>query len=206
MLYVTNNQQIIKLSVMKHELPALPYATDALAPKISKQTVEIHWFKHAQTYINNTNNLIPGTAFENASLEEIIMKAEGPIFNNGAQSWNHIFYFTQFSPSPKLKPEGKLGEAIDKQFGSLEAFKEQFSKAAVGLFGSGWAWLAKKADGSLEIVPESNAGNPMRKGLTPIMTCDVWEHSYYLDYQNRRADYLAIFWDVLDWNVIEKRF
>jgi Fe-Mn family superoxide dismutase len=191
---------------MKHELPALPYATDALAPKISKQTVEIHWFKHAQTYINNTNNLIPGTAFENASLEEIIMKAEGPIFNNGAQSWNHIFYFTQFSPSPKLKPEGKLGEAIDKQFGSLEAFKEQFSKAAVGLFGSGWAWLAKKADGSLEIVPESNAGNPMRKGLTPIMTCDVWEHSYYLDYQNRRADYLAIFWDVLDWNVIEKRF
>jgi len=191
---------------MKHELPALPYATDALAPKISKQTVEIHWFKHAQTYINNTNNLIPGTAFENASLEEIIMKAEGPIFNNGAQSWNHIFYFTQFSPSPKLKPEGKLGEAIDKQFGSLEAFKEQFSKAAVGLFGSGWAWLAKKADGSLEIVPESNAGNPMRTGLTPIMTCDVWEHSYYLDYQNRRADYLAIFWDVLDWNVIEKRF
>ncbi|MGC9151543.1 MAG: superoxide dismutase [Microbacter sp.] len=191
---------------MKHELPALPYATDALAPKISKQTVEVHWFKHAQTYINNVNNLIPGTPFENASLEEIIMKADGPIFNNGSQSWNHIFYFNQFSPNPKSKPEGKLAKAINKQFGSFEAFKEQFSKASIGLFGSGWGWLAKKADGSLEIVPESNAGNPMRKGLTPIMTCDVWEHSYYLDYQNRRADYLAIFWDVLDWNIIEKRF
>lgn len=191
---------------MKHELPVLPYATNALAPKISQQTIELHWGKHAQTYVNNVNNLIPGTPFENASLEEIILKAEGPIFNNGSQTWNHIFYFTQFSPNPKAKPSGALAEAIDKSFGSFDAFKDQFSKAAIGLFGSGWAWLVKKPDGSLEIVQESNAGNPLRKGLIPMLTCDVWEHSYYVDYQNRRADYVAIFWDVLDWMVIESRF
>jgi Fe-Mn family superoxide dismutase len=191
---------------MKYELQALPYATSALAPKMSQQTVELHWGKHVQTYINNLNGMIPGTPFENATLEEIIKKAEGPIFNNGAQVWNHTFFFWQFSTSPSVKPSGALATAIDKSFGSFDAFKEQFTKAAVGLFGSGWAWLVKKEDGSLEIVQESNAGNPLKKGLTPVLTLDVWEHSYYVDYQNRRAEFVAAFWDLVDWKVIESRY
>ena len=158
-----------------------------------------------QTYINNLNGLIPGTPFEEASLEEIVKKAEGPIFNNGAQVWNHTFFFWQFAPKPAAsKPSGALAAAIDKSFGSFDAFKEQFTKAAVTLFGSGWAWLVKKEDGSLEIVQESNAGNPLKKGLTPVLTCDVWEHSYYVDYQNRRADFVATFWELIDWPVVEK--
>jgi Fe-Mn family superoxide dismutase len=191
---------------MKYELQALPYAADALAPKMSEQTVNLHWGKHVQTYINNLNGLIPGTPFEDASLEEIVKKAEGPVFNNGAQVWNHTFFFWQFSPTPVAKPSGALAAAIDKSFGSFDAFKEQFTKAAVTLFGSGWAWLVKKDDGSLEIVQESNAGNPLKKGLTPILTCDVWEHSYYVDYQNRRADFVNVFWDLTDWKVIDKRY
>lgn len=191
---------------MKYELPALPYALDALAPKISKQTLEFHWGKHHQAYVNNLNNLVPGTKFESSSLETIIREADGGIFNNGAQVWNHTFYFHSLSPTASLEPTGILADAINKSFGSLGEFKEQFAKAAATLFGSGWAWLVKKEDGSLAIVQESNAGNPLRSNLTPLLTCDVWEHAYYLDYQNRRPDYIQIFWDLLDWKVIEKRF
>ncbi|MDR1055524.1 MAG: superoxide dismutase [Prevotellaceae bacterium] len=191
---------------MKYELPALPYALDALAPRISKQTLEFHWGKHHQAYVNNLNNLIQGTKFENADLETIIHEADGGIFNNAAQVWNHTFYFTSFSPNASFEPTGALAETINKSFGSLAEFKEQFTKVAGSLFGSGWAWLVKKDNGLLEVVPESNARNPLRNGLTPILTCDVWEHAYYLDYQNRRPDYVKNFWEVLDWKVIEKRF
>ncbi len=162
--------------------------------------------KHHQTYVNNLNNLVPGTRFENASLEQIIREADGAIFNNGAQIWNHTFYFESFSPSGQREPKGLLADAIQGTFGSFEAFKEQFTKSAVTLFGSGWAWLVKNADGKLEIVQESNAGNPLKKGLTPLLTCDVWEHAYYLDYQNRRPDYVQAFWNILDWKVIGSRF
>lgn len=191
---------------MAFELPKLPYDLDALAPAIDKRTMEFHYGKHHQAYINNLNNLVPGTKFEHASLEQIIREAEGGIFNNGAQVWNHTFYFTSFAPAATAAPSGKLAAAIDKDFGSFAAFKESFSKAAATLFGSGWAWLVKKDDGSLAIVQESNAGCPLRNGLTPILTCDVWEHAYYLDYQNRRPDYIAAFWNIINWEVVEKRF
>ena len=191
---------------MKFELPSLPYAIDALEPHISQRTLEFHHGKHHQAYVNNLNNLIPGTEFENADLETIIKKADGGIFNNGAQVWNHTFYFNQFSPNGGGEPTGALAEAINKAFGSFDAFKEQFSKAAATLFGSGWAWLVKNSDGSLEIIKESNAGNPIRNGLTPILTCDVWEHAYYLDKQNKRPDYIADFWKVVDWNVVGGRY
>lgn len=191
---------------MTIELPKLPYAIDALEPYISKQTIEFHYGKHHQTYVNNLNNLIPGTAFENASLEKMVLEAEGGIFNNAAQVWNHTFYFQSFSNSGMKEPTGALSDAIERDFGSFEGFKEQFSKAAITLFGSGWAWLVKNPDGKLAIMQESNAGNPMRKHQMPLLTCDVWEHAYYLDYQNRRADYVQGFWKLIDWSVIEKRF
>lgn len=191
---------------MKFEIPRLNYALDALEPYISKQTLEFHYGKHHQAYVNNLNNLIPGTAFENASLEEIVLKATGGIFNNGAQVWNHTFYFHQFCKGGCEAPRGALKAAIDKTFGSLEAFKEQFSKAAATLFGSGWAWLVLNAAGELEIVQTSNAGNPMREGQKPLLTCDVWEHAYYLDKQNLRPAYIDDFWKVLDWKVIAERF
>ena len=191
---------------MKFELPPLPYAIDALEPHISKTTLEFHHGKHHQAYVNNLNNLIPGTEFENADLETIIKKADGGIFNNGAQVWNHTFYFNQFSPDGGGEPAGALAEAINKSFGSFEAFKDEFSKAAATLFGSGWAWLVKKDDGSLEIIKESNAGNPIRNGLTPILTCDVWEHAYYLDKQNKRPDYIADFWKIVDWKLVGDRY
>jgi superoxide dismutase, Fe-Mn family len=191
---------------MSFALPKLSYASDALVPFITKQTIDFHYGKHHQTYVNNLNNLVPGTRFENASLEQIIREADGAIFNNGAQIWNHTFYFESFSPSGQREPKGLLADAIQGTFGSFEAFKEQFTKSAVTLFGSGWAWLVKNADGKLEIVQESNAGNPLKKGLTPLLTCDVWEHAYYLDYQNRRPDYVQAFWNILDWKVIGSRF
>jgi Fe-Mn family superoxide dismutase len=191
---------------MAFELPKLPYALDALAPVIDKTTMEFHYGKHHQAYVNNLNNLVPGTKFENASLETIIREAEGGIFNNGAQVWNHTFYFLSFKPKGGGEPGGKLAEAITSSYGSFSDFKEQFSKAASTLFGSGWAWLVKKSDKSLEIKQESNAGNPLRQGLVPILTCDVWEHAYYLGYQNRRPDYVKSFWDILDWKTIEARF
>jgi Fe-Mn family superoxide dismutase len=191
---------------MKFTLPELPYAKDALAPVISAQTIEFHYGKHHQAYVTNLNNLIQGTKFENADLETIIKESDGGIFNNAAQVWNHTFYFTQFSPKGGGAPKGKLADAIKAKFGSFEQFKIDFVAAGVGTFGSGWAWLVKTADGSLDIVKESNAGNPMTKGLTPILTFDVWEHAYYLDYQNRRPDHLNALWDIVDWSVIESRF
>ncbi|HEX2934775.1 MAG TPA: superoxide dismutase [Bacteroidales bacterium] len=191
---------------MSFELPKLAYALNALEPVISQKTLEFHYGKHHQAYVNNLNNLVPGTKFENASLETIIMEAEGGIFNNGAQVWNHTFYFESFSPNGGGEPHGPLGDAIKKTYGSFTEFKSNFSKAATTLFGSGWAWLVKKQDGTLELVQESNAGNPLRKGMKPILTCDVWEHAYYLDYQNRRPDYVESFWKLVDWDIVGKRF
>ncbi|HRX69473.1 MAG TPA: superoxide dismutase [Tenuifilaceae bacterium] len=190
---------------MKHTLPNLPYSAEDLSPAISAKTIEFHHGKHHQAYVNNLNNLIVGTKFENADLETIIKEADGGIFNNGAQVWNHTFYFFAFSPKPQKAPTGKLLDLINAQFGSFEQFKEKFTSAAASLFGSGWAWLVVNKEGKLEITQESNAGNPIRKGLRPLLTCDVWEHAYYLDYQNRRPDYLKGFWDIIDWKVIEER-
>jgi Fe-Mn family superoxide dismutase len=190
---------------MNYQLPKLPYDLNALEPAISQKTLEFHYGKHHQAYVNNLNNLIPGTSFENATLETIVMEAEGPIFNNGAQIWNHTFYFTGFSPKGGGEPTGFLSDALNSSFGSFAEFKDKFSKAAATLFGSGWAWLVKRKDGSLGIIQESNAGNPMKNGNVPLLTCDVWEHAYYLDYQNRRPDYIESFWKLVDWTVIQGR-
>lgn len=190
----------------KFTLPAFPFAQDALEPHISKTTIEFHYGKHHQTYVDNLNKLIIGTEFENSTLEEIVLKSSGGIFNNAAQVWNHTFYWNCLTPKSNLKPEGKLLDAIEKEFGSYEEFKEKFTNAAVTLFGSGWAWLVKDADGKLSITKESNAGNPMTHGLIPLLTFDVWEHAYYIDYQNRRADYVAALWDLVDWNVVSARY
>ena len=189
---------------MEHKLPELPYSLEALNPHISKQTLEFHHGKHHLNYVNTLNKLIPGTRFENASLEDMIREADGAIFNNAAQVWNHTFYFDSFSPKPKVMPEGGLLEALNRDFGSFDKFLEEFGKSALGLFGSGWAWLACDAKGILSILPLSNAGNPLREGLTPLIACDVWEHAYYLDCQNRRADYIKNFWELLDWAYVEK--
>jgi Fe-Mn family superoxide dismutase len=190
---------------MKHELPTLPYALDALEPYISKRTLEFHYGKHHQAYVNNLNNLITGSEFENAPLEDIVMKATGGIFNNGAQVWNHTFYWNCMKPKGGGEPAGAFGSVILKNFGSFAEFKEKFSKAAATLFGSGWAWLVLKSDGTLDIVQESNAGNPLRNGAKPILTCDVWEHAYYLDKQNARPDYIADFWKLVDWEKVAAR-
>lgn len=191
---------------MNFELPSLPWASDALEPIISKQTIEFHYGKHHQAYVTNLNKLVPGTEFENASLEEIVLKSTGGIFNNGAQVWNHTFYWNCLKPNGGGAPTGKLADAIHAEFGSFEAFKEKFSTAAATLFGAGWAWLVKNADGKLEIIQESNAGCPLRSGKTPLLTCDVWEHAYYLDKQNRRPDYIADFWKLVDWDAVASRF
>ncbi|NQV03246.1 MAG: superoxide dismutase [Bacteroidia bacterium] len=190
---------------MVHELPKLPFATDALEPYISKRTLEFHYGKHHQAYVNNLNKLIQGTEFENKSLEDIVKSASGGIFNNGAQVWNHTFYWNCMKPQGGGDPSGELLDELTKSFGSISGFKEKFSTAAATLFGSGWAWLVRKSDGSLEIVQESNAGNPLRNGLTPIMTCDVWEHAYYLDKMNARPDYIADFWKLVDWDKVGGR-
>ncbi len=190
---------------MAHELPALPYDMNALEPFISKETIEYHYGKHHAAYVKNLNGLITGTEFENSGLEEIIKKANGGIFNNGAQVWNHTFYWNCMSPDGGGEPTAELMNAIKGDFGSFEAFKEQFSKAAATLFGSGWAWLVKSPQGKLEIVQESNAGNPLRNDLEPIMTCDVWEHAYYIDKRNLRPAYIEDFWKVIDWNAIANR-
>ncbi|MDA3930017.1 MAG: superoxide dismutase [Prolixibacteraceae bacterium] len=191
---------------MSFELPKLKYELDALEPYISKQTLEFHYGKHHQAYVNNLNNLSAGTEFEKATLEEIVLKASGGLFNNAAQVWNHTFYFDQFSTAGCDEPRDEMKAAIEKAFGSFDAFKETFTKAAATLFGSGWAWLVVNATGDLEIVQTSNAANPMTNGLKPIMTCDVWEHAYYLDKQNARLAYIGDFWKILDWKVIAKRF
>lgn len=191
---------------MKFTQPRLPYAPDALAPVISQTTIEYHYGKHEKNYIDTLNTLIEGTEYEEMSLEEIITKADGKLFNNASQAWNHIFYFFQFSPSPQKEPTGTLLERIKEQFGSLDEFKKQFEQAGATLFGSGWVWLSTDEAGSLFITQGGNAENPMTKGLKPLLTFDVWEHAYYLDYQNRRADYLHQLWDILDWAIIEMRY
>ena len=191
---------------MVFELPKLPYANNSLVPYISEETIEYHYGKHHQTYVNNLNGLVPGTDFENSDLISIIMKGEGAIFNNAAQIWNHTFYFESFSNDGRKAPVGPLADEITKSFGSFEGFREQFTRSAATIFGSGWAWLAKKDDGTLHIIQESNAGNPLKKGFTPLLTCDVWEHAYYIDYRNRRPDYIRAFWEIIDWDIIGMRF
>lgn len=191
---------------MKFTLPELPYAHDALAPVISAETISFHYGKHHQAYVNNLNNLVPGTEFENADLDTIVKKSDGPIFNNAAQIWNHNFYFLSLTPKKGSTPSAALAKAVDEAFGSFDKFKDEFAKAAVTLFGSGWAWLVKDDTGKLSIVKESNAGNPITKGLIPLLTFDVWEHAYYIDYQNRRPDHINAMWELVDWNVVSARY
>jgi Fe-Mn family superoxide dismutase len=184
---------------VKHELPPLPYALDALQPHISRETLEYHYGKHHQNYVNTLNDLIRGTQYESMSLEDIVRKSEGPVFNNAGQVWNHTFYWNCLTPKGGGSPVGKLAQAIDAKFGSYDEFKKQFTKAAVGTFGSGWAWLVKSGDGSVAIESTSNANTPLTTARKPLLTCDVWEHAYYIDYRNRRPDYLAAFWNVVNW-------
>lgn len=191
----------------KFTLMALPYAPEALEPVISKETIAFHHGKHLAAYVNNLNVLLEGSALAGSPLEEIVCKAQGGILNNAGQILNHELYFGQFAaPKADNKPMGKLAEAIVRDFGSVEAFKEEFQKAGATLFGSGWVWLSADAEGKLVITQEANAANPVQKGLKPLLTFDVWEHAYYLDYQNRRPDHLAALWQIVDWEVVEKRY
>ncbi len=191
---------------MEHTLPPLPYALDALAPHISKETLEFHYGKHHQTYVTNLNNLIKGTEFESATLEEIVKKSAGGTFNNAAQVWNHSFYWNSLKPNGGGAPAGALADAINKKWGSFDEFKKAFQAAAVGNFGSGWTWLVKKADGSVDIVNTSNAATPLTGSDKPLLTCDVWEHAYYIDYRNARAKYVEVFWNLANWNFAAKNF
>ena len=191
---------------MKHVLPELPYAKNALEPHISAETLEFHYGKHHATYVDKLNGMIEGTEFESASLEEIILGASGGIFNNAAQIWNHSFYWDGLSPNGGGKPEALLADAIDSEFGSFEQFKEAFTASALGNFGSGWTWLVKNSSGSLEIVNTDDAANPMSEGHTPILTCDVWEHAYYIDYHNKRPDYINAFWSLVNWDFVATKF
>ena len=190
----------------KFELMALPYAPEVLEPVISKETIGFHHGKHLAGYVNNLNGLLEGSPLAGLPLEEIVLKAEGGMLNNAGQILNHNLYFGQFSGNPKSAPTGKLAEAINRDFGSFEAFKEEFQKKGATLFGSGWVWLSADKDGKLVITQEANAANPIQKGLKPLLTFDVWEHAYYLDYQNRRPDHLAALWQIIDWEVIEERY
>jgi Fe-Mn family superoxide dismutase len=191
---------------MKFELPALPYESGALEPVIGKQTIELHHGKHFQAYITNLNNLVPGTKYENMELVDIVKDSEGPVFNNAGQALNHEIYFSSFSPEGGGEPSGKLGDAIKAQFGDFENFKKEFNAAAVSVFGSGWAWLASDTDGKLHITKEANGSNPVVKGLNPLLGFDVWEHAYYLDYQNRRPDHVNALWNIIDWSVVGARY
>ena len=185
-------------------MPELPYAPEALAPKMSRETLDYHYGKHLQTYVDNLNRLIPGTPYAEMPLDEIVRRADGAVFNNAAQAWNHTFFFRSLTPSQEAMPEA-LAARLTADFGSVEAFREQFTKAAVGLFGSGWVWLAADRSGNLSIVAKPNAGNPMTDGLRPVLTVDVWEHAYYIDYRNRRADFVAAWWDLVDWKQVAER-
>lgn len=191
---------------MEHKLPPLPFKDDALEPVISKETLDYHHGKHHQTYVNNLNKLIAGSEFEEMSLEDIILKSSGGIFNNAAQVFNHTFYWNCLSPDGGGKPQGALAEAIDEAFGSFDAFKEKFSATAVGTFGSGWAWLVKDQEGKLEIVSTGNAGTPLTDGKKPLLTCDVWEHAYYIDYRNARPAYVDKYWDLVNWDFVASNF
>jgi Fe-Mn family superoxide dismutase len=192
---------------MAHQLPELPYAKDALAPHISAETLEYHYGKHHQTYVTNLNNLIPGTEFENLSLEDIVRKSSGGVFNNAAQIWNHTFYWYGLAPNSTSlvrKPSGELASAIDAKWGSFDEFRKAFTQCAVGTFGSGWAWLVKKPDGGLDLVSTSNAATPLTTDNKPLLTCDVWEHAYYIDYRNSRPNYLEAFWKLVNWDFAAK--
>lgn len=189
---------------MKHLLPELPYAQDALAPAMSADTLNYHYGKHLQTYLDNVNRMIEGTPFADMKLKDMITKAQGALYNNAAQAFNHIIFFKQLTPTPTtISP--LLTQALVARFGSVDAFKSEFSNAAATLFGSGWVWLALDANNVLQIVPEPNAGNPITRNMRPLMCIDVWEHAYYLDYQNRRGDYIKNFWNLVNWDYIEKR-
>ncbi len=191
---------------MKHVLPVLPYAIDALAPTLSKETLEYHYGKHHAAYVNNLNNLIVGTEFEDLSLEETIKKASGAIFNNAAQIWNHTFYWHCLTPNSSKAPSGKLADAINKQFGSFAEFQKLFSQTAISTFGSGWAWLVKNSEGGLEIISTPNAGTPMTQNKQALLTCDVWEHAYYIDYRNARPNYVEKFWALVNWEFVAENF
>ena len=191
---------------MEHKLPPLPFKDDALEPVISKETLEYHHGKHHQAYVNNLNKLIEGTDFEAMTLEEIIKKSSGGVFNNAAQVFNHTFYWNCLSPEGGGEPEGDLAKAIDEAFGSFDEFKEKFSATAVGTFGSGWAWLVKDQDGKLEIISTGNAGTPLTEDKTPLLTCDVWEHAYYIDYRNARPAYVDKYWDLVNWDFVASNF
>jgi len=192
---------------MTFTLPPLPYAMDALQPIISKETLEYHYGKHHQAYVTNLNNLIKGTEFEQATLEQIVLKSSGGIFNNAAQVWNHTFYWNCMrTPRANNAPQGALAKAIEANFGSLDGFKEQFNKIAIGTFGSGWGWLVKDSSGKLFIESTSNAGTPMTSGKIALLTCDVWEHAYYIDYRNARPTYVSKFWELVNWDFVEKNF
>lgn len=191
---------------MEHTLPALPYALDALQPHISKETLEYHYGKHHQTYVTNLNNLIKGTEFENATLEEIVKKSSAGVFNNAAQVWNHTFYWNCLTPNGGGTPSGALADAINAKWGSFDKFKEEFTKSCLANFGSGWTWLAKKTDGSVDIVNTSNAATPLTGADTPLMTCDIWEHAYYIDYRNARAKYVEAFWNLANWDFVAQNF
>ena len=190
---------------MTHQLPPLPYPKDALVPVLSQETLEFHYGKHHQAYVDNLNKLIVGTPFADQPLEQIMLKAQGGMFNNAAQVWNHTFYWNCLKPKGGGDPAGNLAAAINSTFGSIANFKQQFTQAAVTLFGSGWAWLVKKPDAKLAIVQTTNAGNPMTAGDKPLLTCDVWEHAYYIDYRNARPAYVDAFWKLVDWKAVERR-
>ena len=195
------------MASQKFELMTLPYAANALEPVISQQTIAFHHGKHLQAYVNNLNALLPGSGFEETPLVEIVKKSTGGIFNNAGQILNHELYFGQFRPAKAdNQPTGNIANAITKDFGSFEAFKEEFQKKGATLFGSGWVWLSADANGKLIITQEANAANPTQQGLTPLLTFDVWEHAYYLDYQNRRPDHLTALWSIIDWQVVEQRY
>jgi len=191
---------------MKFELVILPYEANELEPFISKETIELHHGKHLQTYVNNLNNLVSGTKFENVDIETIVQESDGAIFNNAGQILNHDLYFTQFTPNGGGEPGGKLADSINKTWGSFDNFKKELEAAGTSLFGSGWAWLASDKEGKLSIVKEPNGSNPVSNGLTPLLGFDVWEHAYYVDYQNRRADHLKSLWEIIDWDVVGKRY
>lgn len=191
---------------MAFELPHLPYADDALEPHISAETISFHYGKHHQTYVTKLNEMVPGTEFEGMSLEEIIMKSEGGVFNNAAQIWNHTFYWNGLTPNGKDAVSGDLAAAIDAAFGSFDEFKAKFTASCIGNFGSGWTWLVKNADGGLEIVNTANAGCPLTSGQTPLLTCDVWEHAYYIDYRNARPKYVETFWTLVNWDFVAQNF
>jgi Fe-Mn family superoxide dismutase len=191
---------------MEHTLPPLPYATDALQPHISRETLEFHHGKHHNAYVTNLNNLVKGTEFENLGLEDIVRKSSGGVFNNAAQIWNHTFYWHSMKPAGGGEPTGALADAIAKKWGSFAAFKEAFTKSAIGNFGSSWTWLVKKPDGSVDIVNTSNAATPITGADRPLLTCDLWEHAYYIDYRNRRPDYLGGWWSLVNWDFAAKNF